>query len=102
MDIVGILKGDETDQRAAQEPPRVRIPSEVPSAASHGALDAQGAGLAVESLKPGLLLQGIVRNVVAFGAFVDIGVGHDGLLHTSGYTSVLPGPPRVNDRVEVW
>ena len=26
-------------------------------------------------------LQGVVRNVVAFGAFVDVGVGHDGLLH---------------------
>jgi transcriptional accessory protein Tex/SPT6 len=26
-------------------------------------------------------LPGVVKNVVAFGAFVDVGVGHDGLLH---------------------
>ncbi len=32
-------------------------------------------------LAPGLALQGTVRNVVEFGAFVDIGVKQDGLLH---------------------
>lgn len=37
----------------------------------------------LESLKPGMTLQGIVRNVVDFGAFVDIGVKHDGLVHIS-------------------
>lgn len=37
----------------------------------------------LESLKPGMLLNGIVRNVVDFGAFVDIGVKHDGLVHIS-------------------
>ena len=35
------------------------------------------------NLKPGMLLQGTVRNVVDFGAFVDIGVKHDGLVHIS-------------------
>ena len=34
-------------------------------------------------LKPGLALSGIVRNVTQFGAFVDLVVGRDGLLHTS-------------------
>jgi len=34
-------------------------------------------------LRPGMTLQGTVRNVVDFGAFVDIGVGKDGLLHVS-------------------
>jgi len=37
----------------------------------------------LESLAPGMVLPGIVRNVVDFGAFVDIGVKHDGLVHIS-------------------
>ncbi|PKM83403.1 MAG: RNA-binding transcriptional accessory protein [Firmicutes bacterium HGW-Firmicutes-14] len=37
----------------------------------------------LENLKPGMTLRGIVRNVVDFGAFVDIGVKHDGLVHIS-------------------
>ena len=37
--------------------------------------------LKVEDLAAGMLLKGTVRNVVDFGAFVDIGVKHDGLLH---------------------
>jgi len=39
--------------------------------------------LAMEDLKPGLRLHGTVRNVVDFGAFIDIGVKQDGLLHSS-------------------
>ncbi|HEX2989005.1 MAG TPA: S1 RNA-binding domain-containing protein [Chloroflexota bacterium] len=39
--------------------------------------------LKMEDLKEGMLLQGTVRNVVDFGAFVDIGVKHDGLVHVS-------------------
>ena len=39
--------------------------------------------LSMDDLAPGLKLQGTVRNVVDFGAFVDIGVKHDGLLHRS-------------------
>lgn len=39
--------------------------------------------LSLESLLPGMLLQGTVRNVVDFGAFVDIGLKHDGLVHIS-------------------
>jgi uncharacterized protein len=37
----------------------------------------------MEDLHPGLQLKGTVRNVVDFGAFVDIGVKQDGLLHRS-------------------
>ena len=37
--------------------------------------------LKVEDLAPGMTLKGTVRNVVDFGAFVDIGIKHDGLLH---------------------
>ncbi len=39
--------------------------------------------LSIEDLKPGMQLKGVVRNVVDFGAFVDIGVKNDGLVHIS-------------------
>jgi uncharacterized protein len=39
--------------------------------------------LKMEDLKPGMRLKGTVRNVVDFGAFVDIGVKQDGLVHVS-------------------
>lgn len=39
-----------------------------------------------EDLEQGMVLAGTVRNMVKFGAFVDIGVGHDGLVHVSGLT----------------
>lgn len=39
--------------------------------------------LKMEDLTPGMILQGTVRNVVDFGAFVDIGVKQDGLVHVS-------------------
>ncbi|MCJ7835327.1 RNA-binding transcriptional accessory protein [Cuneatibacter sp. NSJ-177] len=37
----------------------------------------------MEDLKPGMILKGTVRNIVDFGAFVDIGVHQDGLVHVS-------------------
>ena len=39
--------------------------------------------LELSDLKPGMILSGTVRNVIDFGAFVDIGVHQDGLVHTS-------------------
>jgi uncharacterized protein len=42
--------------------------------------------LKLEDLHAGMVLQGTVRNVVDFGAFVDIGVKHDGLVHVSELT----------------
>jgi protein Tex len=39
--------------------------------------------LKMEDLTPGMCLKGTVRNVVDFGAFIDIGVKQDGLLHRS-------------------
>ncbi|NLX60399.1 MAG: RNA-binding transcriptional accessory protein [Phycisphaerae bacterium] len=41
----------------------------------------------LEDLKPGMWLKGTVRNVVDFGAFVDIGVREDGLVHVSQFSS---------------
>ena len=37
----------------------------------------------LDDLSPGMILSGVVRNIVDFGAFVDIGVHHDGLVHIS-------------------
>ncbi|HSH82364.1 MAG TPA: helix-hairpin-helix domain-containing protein, partial [Herpetosiphonaceae bacterium] len=45
--------------------------------------------LSFADLRPGLCLQGTVRNVVDFGAFIDIGVKQDGLLHRSQLPSGL-------------
>ena len=39
--------------------------------------------LGMEDLRPGMILKGTVRNVIDFGAFVDIGVHQDGLVHIS-------------------
>lgn len=39
--------------------------------------------LSIDDLKPGMILNGTVRNVIDFGAFVDIGVHQDGLVHIS-------------------
>ena len=39
--------------------------------------------LEVKDLKEGMILKGTVRNVIDFGAFVDIGVHQDGLVHIS-------------------
>ncbi|WP_067837524.1 Tex family protein [Amphibacillus sediminis] len=62
--------------------------------------------LSMEDLKPGLELQGTVRNVVDFGVFVDIGVKQDGLVHISKMSNKFVKHPMdiasVGDVVTVW
>ncbi|UFT99830.1 RNA-binding transcriptional accessory protein [Radiobacillus kanasensis] len=62
--------------------------------------------LAMEDLKPGMELQGTVRNVVDFGVFVDIGVKQDGLVHISKMSKQFVKHPMdiasVGDVVTVW
>jgi uncharacterized protein len=65
-DIVNELKKPGRDPRANFEPPKFRD-------------DVRN----MEDLKPGMELEGVVTNVTAFGAFVDIGVHQDGLVHVS-------------------
>ena len=43
--------------------------------------------LDMKDLKEGMILKGTVRNVIDFGAFVDIGVHQDGLVHISEITN---------------
>ena len=61
--------------------------------------------LEMEDLQPGMVLKGTVRNVIDFGAFVDIGVHQDGLVHISQMTDKYIKHPleavSVGDIVEV-
>ena len=45
-------------------------------------------------LAPGMVLEGVVTNVAAFGAFVDIGVHQDGLVHVSAMSRHFVKDPR--------
>ncbi|EHS85579.1 Transcription accessory protein [Limosilactobacillus gastricus PS3] len=62
--------------------------------------------MTIDDLKVGMQLEGTVRNVVDFGAFVDIGVKHDGLVHVSRMSKKFIKDPRqvvsVGDIVTVW
>lgn len=62
--------------------------------------------MGMEDLSPGMQLMGTVRNVVDFGAFVDIGVHQDGLVHISQLTDRFIRHPSeavaVGDVVAVW
>ena len=66
VDIIGELEKPGRDVRDSFEPPVLR----------DDVLD-------IEDLKPDMILTGTVRNVIDFGAFVDIGVHQDGLVHIS-------------------
>lgn len=81
-DIVAELKKPGRDPRAAFEPPAFREDIQKPS-----------------DLLPGMVLEGVVTNIVAFGAFVDIGVHQDGLVHVSQLADRYIKDP--NDAVKV-
>lgn len=81
-DIVTELKKPGRDPRAAFEPPAFREDVQKPS-----------------DLHVGMVLEGVVTNIVAFGAFVDIGVHQDGLVHVSQLADRYVRDP--NDVVKV-
>ena len=64
------------------------------------------AALSIDDLQPGMELTGTVRNVVDFGAFVDVGVHQDGLVHLSKLSTRFVKHPSdvvaVGDTVKVW
>ena len=64
------------------------------------------AALSIDDLQPGMELTGMVRNVVDFGAFVDVGVHQDGLVHISKLSTRFVKHPSdvvaVGDTVKVW
>ncbi|WP_232792561.1 Tex family protein [Actinacidiphila yeochonensis] len=49
---------------------------------------------AMTDLRPGMILEGVVTNVAAFGAFVDVGVHQDGLVHVSALSDAYVSDPR--------
>ena len=61
--------------------------------------------LSMEDLKPDMVLDGVVRNVIDFGAFVDIGVHQDGLVHISQISNDYISHPsdvlKVGEKVKV-
>ncbi|WP_141707953.1 S1 RNA-binding domain-containing protein, partial [Staphylococcus aureus] len=88
-DIIKSLKAPNRDPRDVFEPPILK--SDV---------------LSIDDLKEGMTLSGTVRNVVDFGAFVDIGVKQDGLVHVSKLSKKFVKNPMdivsVGDIVDVW
>jgi protein Tex len=87
-DILAELKKPGRDPRGSFEPPKFRE-------------DVQK----LDDLRVGMQLEGVVTNVTAFGAFVDVGVHQDGLVHVSQLANKFVRDPhavvRVGDRVEV-
>ena len=87
-DIVAELVKPGRDPRAVFEPPKFR--EDVTK---------------IEDVKEGMKLEGVVTNVTAFGAFVDIGVHQDGLVHVSELSDQFVSDPasvvKAGDRLQV-
>ncbi len=87
-DIVAELVKPGRDPRAVFEPPKFR--EDVTK---------------IEDVKEGMKLEGIVTNVTAFGAFVDIGVHQDGLIHLSELSDTFVSDPasvvKAGDKITV-
>jgi uncharacterized protein len=87
-DIIAELKKPGRDPRADFEPPKFREDVEK-----------------LEDLTPGMALEGVVTNVTAFGAFVDVGVHQDGLVHVSQLSDRFIKDPnevvKVGDKIKV-
>ncbi|WP_394826579.1 Tex family protein [Pendulispora albinea] len=88
QDILSELKKPGRDPRATFEPPKFRDDVRT-----------------MEDLRPDMELEGVVTNVTAFGAFVDIGVHQDGLVHVSKLTDRFVKDPnevvKVGDKLKV-
>nr|WP_269329230.1 Tex family protein [Kineosporia babensis] len=68
-------------------------PGRDPRPAFKAAVFAEGVNTMAD-LKPGMVLEGVVTNLPAFGAFVDIGVHQDGLVHVSAMSHTFVRDPR--------
>jgi uncharacterized protein len=68
-------------------------PGRDPRPAFAAAVFAEGVE-AIDDLRVGMVLEGVVTNVAAFGAFVDVGVHQDGLVHISAMSSTFVKDPR--------
>ena len=90
QDIVKELEKPGRDPRDELPPPLMR----------------SGDVMEIKDLKPGMELMGTVRNVIDFGAFVDVGVHEDGLVHISQMSNKFIKHPlevvKVGEVVKVW
>jgi protein Tex len=68
-------------------------PGRDPRPEFHTATFAEGVRT-LDDLEPGMVLEGVVTNVAAFGAFVDVGVHQDGLVHVSAMSAGFVSDPR--------
>ena len=85
-DLILAIRGDTPDPRKNVPCPHLKRPCDPRSMqTASGAVDAQLLGLELADLQPNMRLLGIVRNVVSFGAFIDVGVQQDALLHVSQF-----------------
>ena len=115
MTLADIIESLRTAGRDPREtllgvPPPILDPidgiGESKGAASKGKKDGGAAGggregrVSIDDLVEGMPLQGVVRNVVAFGSFMDIGVQQDALLHISKMARGAP-PLQVGQRLQV-
>lgn len=88
VDIIQELKKPGRDPRSSFEPPAFREDI-----------------MSINDLKTGMVLEGVVTNVTAFGAFVDIGVHQDGLVHLSELSNKFIKHPneavKTGDKIKV-
>jgi transcriptional accessory protein Tex/SPT6 len=112
-DEVMVERGDQAQPEEQQSQPTPEAESaqeaadsgeviEVAEAGDESAQEEEARPSKVEDLKVGMRIEGIVRNMVDFGAFVDIGVGRDGLAHISTLKRAgIDQSLKVGDPVEV-
>ena len=110
---VSITSG-ETDTATAPSPEEVSAPQESPTPADVPSPEetpvsqepsepVDGPSMRLEDLQPGMRLQGKIVNVVKFGAFVDVGVGQDGLVHISELEKEgLQNQVKRGQKLDVW
>ena len=102
-DIVESLRTAGRDPRETLlgVPPPILDPVTGPGGSKGGeAKGGEGKRVSLDELVVGMEMPGVVRNVVAFGSFVDLGVQQDALLHISKMPRGAP-PLQVGQRVQV-
>lgn len=90
----------------AGPPPQVEATAETPPPAETAEAPAEDEGFSIHTLKPGRHLTGTVKNITNFGAFVDIGLPQDGLVHISELSrrkvEKVSDVVSVGQEIEVW
>jgi len=93
LDIAQLTDSDTGEMTIKDIIKELTKPSRDPRPAFKTASFAEGVNT-MEDLTPGMILEGVVSNVANFGAFVDIGVHQDGLVHISSITDKFISDPR--------